>query len=220
MKRLIKAGFIALLRHGEADIIDALCDALLAGGVTALEIAFDPANPDTLHKTEQLIRMASGHREMLVGAGTVLTTEMADAAARAGAQFIVSPHTDKELIAHTKRLKLVSIAGAATPTEIMTAHLAGADIVKVFPVLPDRVDEFRILRGPLPHIPMMPTGGVNPETIPLFMEAGACAVSAGASVMPQELLDKRDFNAITTLATAHMKAILPFLKGEIGRQKS
>ena len=201
-----KERFIALARHVPLADIAGLVKALEDGGIRLLEITFDPCDPDTLRTTQKAIKTAVS-AGMATGAGTVLSVEAVEAACDAGAQFIVSPNTDEQVMARTKELGRLSIPGAFTPTEIVKAHQMGADIVKVFPVLPHQLDYVKVLTGPLPHIPIMVTGGVNPGNAADFINAGATAVAAGATIVSPAALRARDWRQITERARAHVDAI-------------
>lgn len=198
--------FIVLARHINIDVMEELIKALYEGGIRVLEITFDPSDNDTLAKTAACVAKAL-ESKMLVGAGTVLNTAMVEVAYKAGAKFIVSPNTDIKVIRGTKELNMLSIPGAYTPSEIVRAHEFGADLVKIFPVLAYQVDYIKVVTGPLSHINFMVTGGINSETAPLFLEAGASVVAAGASIIKPELVHAKKWREITMLAAAHQKAI-------------
>ena len=206
LETITRERFIVLLRGVVPGNIDKVLHALREGGIKILEITFDPADADTIAKTSACLEksIAAG---MLTGAGTVLNAEMLEAAHKAGAKFIVSPNTDIELIKRTKELGLLSIPGAYTPSEIVKAHNAGADLVKVFPVLPHQIDYLKVIMAPLSHIKFIVTGGVNPETAATFLAAGVTAVAAGASIVKPELVAAQQWNEITRLAKAHLRAI-------------
>ncbi len=201
-----KERFIALARHVEVEMIGDLADALIDGGIRILEITFDPGSPDTLRQTAKAIETAAT-KGILIGAGTVFTEEAVNAAYSAGAQFIVSPNTDERVINRTKALGMLSIPGAYTPNEIVNAWKLGADIVKIFPVLPHQLDYVKVLTSPLSHIDFMITGGVNPENIADFLATGAIAVAAGATLVKPDLVKSRNWHEITILARKHLEAI-------------
>lgn len=201
-----KERFIALARHVPLSAVVNLVNALKDGGIRLLEITFDPCDPDTLRSTQKAIEIAVS-AGMTTGAGTVLNVEAVEAACEAGAQFIVSPNTDEQVMARTKELGRLSIPGAFTPTEIVRAYQMGADIVKVFPVLPHQVDYVKVVTGPLPHIPIMVTGGVNPGNAADFINAGATAVAAGTTIVTPDALRAGDWQGIAERARAHVEAI-------------
>ena len=130
-----------------------------------------------------------------------------EAAHEAGATFIVSPDSDPDVIAETKRLGMASIPGAMTPTEIKRAYALGADIVKLFPADDLGYHYIQNLKGPLPHIPLMATGGVNPQTIPEFLSRGILAVGTGITIFRPDLVAAEDYAGIKLLAKAHVDAI-------------
>ncbi len=168
---------VAIIRGARpADVIP-IVQALQAGGIFAVEITLNSDN--ALQLIEQLAAAATGH--LIVGAGTVLNAGAAQAAMDAGAQFIISPSFDPETIRVTKARGIVSIPGAFTPTEILKAYEAGADIVKVFPASSPQY--IKDIRGPLSHIPLMPTGGVNLSNIKAFKDTGAVAFGIGTALV-------------------------------------
>ena len=198
--------FIVLARHVSAGAMEDVVKALYKGGIRILEITFDPCDPDTLRNTSKAIKtsIAGG---MMTGAGTVLTVVEAEAAHAAGARFIVSPNTNAQVIRRTKELKMLSIPGAYTPSEIVNAHELGADIVKIFPVLPDQLDYIKVVTSPLSHIAFMVTGGINPDTVAGFLNAGAVAVAAGAAIIKPELVRDKNWEEISKLSRMHLDAI-------------
>ena len=174
------------------------------------ESTFDHRREDCIAENADKIAAlvaALGDR-MSIGAGTVLSVEEVHAAHEAGASFIVSPDTDPDVIAETKRLGMASIPGAMTPSEIKKAYALGADIVKLFPADDLGYHYIQNLKGPLPHIPLMATGGVNPETIPEFLSRGILAVGTGITIFRPDLVAAEDYEGIKALAKAHVEAIL------------
>ena len=141
--------------------------------------------------------------DISVGAGTVLDTKMAEAAFDAGAEFLVAPNTDLDVIRFAKAHGILAVPGAFTPTEIQDAWKAGADAVKIFPILPDAEAYLKNVISPLSHIPFLVTGGITPDTIEKFLKLSPVAVAAGASIITKELCEKGDFAKITELARLH-----------------
>ncbi len=206
MDLLREQRFIAILRHIPVKGIEQVADALYAGGIRIFEVTFDPSSPTTVEDTQAIIRairtrLGDG---VSVGAGTVINTDFVRAAHEAGAEFIVSPCTKEDVIAKTKEHGMLSIPGAYTPTEILHAYEAGADIVKVFPVAPHEVGYLRNVMSPLSHIPFIPTGGINPDTAAEFLATGAVAVAAGATVVTQALAEACDYATIEENARRHV----------------
>jgi len=193
---------VAILRGCDPVHILPIVEALYAGGIRLLEI--------TLNSRDALNAIKDTHKEwgnkLLVGAGTVLTPDEAESAIAAGAKFILSPSLDLPTIQKTTELGALSIPGAFTATEIVTAWRNGAGMVKVFPASVGP-SYFRDLRGPLPHIPLMPTGGVNLENIRQFQKAGAAAFGIGSAlVSPTDQLTPSYLQQLTTSAAAYMAA--------------
>lgn len=208
LDRLRHEGFIAILRHITSADISAAARALYEGGVRFFEITFDPSTPDVsdTQKSISTIRDLYGD-DVCVGAGTVLTMDYAKSAKEADAEFLVSPCTNPHIINYAAENNMISIPGAYTPNEIMYAYENGADIVKIFPLLPNCTDYLKVVTAPLSHIPFIPTGGINPNNIKDFMECGAIAVAAGATIVTSELIHNGDFSQITRNARLHIEAV-------------
>jgi 2-dehydro-3-deoxyphosphogluconate aldolase/(4S)-4-hydroxy-2-oxoglutarate aldolase len=204
LKRLTNYKIVAIIRGAQPGHVLDIVNALHAGGICAVEITLNSDN--ALQVIKEVA--AAVKDSMLVGAGTVLNASAALAAIDAGAQFIISPSFDVETISVTKARNIVSIPGAYTPTEILKAHEAGADIVKVFPASgPQYIKD---IRGPLSHIPLMPTGGVNISNIQAFQEAGAVAFGIGSSLVDsKQPVNKAYLATLAANAAAFVKAISP-----------
>ena len=187
LSRILKYRIIAIIRGARPEDVLKIVMALHEGGINLVEITIN--SPQALAVIEKVSREA--YNSIQIGAGTVLDGETVRSAIDAGAKFIISPSTDIETIQATKRLGAVSIPGAFTATEILTAYKYGGDIIKVFPARLG-ADYIRDLRGPLPYIPLMPTGGVNLDNIKDFQKAGAVAFGIGSSLVDtkQEVTDK------------------------------
>jgi 2-dehydro-3-deoxyphosphogluconate aldolase/(4S)-4-hydroxy-2-oxoglutarate aldolase len=145
--------------------------------------------------------------DVLIGAGTVLDPETARACILAGADFIVSPTLNLEVIKVCRRYSKIIIPGTFTPTEILTAWEAGADIVKVFPASVGGPGYLKDIMGPLPQVKLVPTGGVNLETTPEFIKAGAVAVAAGTSLVNKKAVSEQNWDAITETARKFVAAV-------------
>ena len=193
---------VAILRGIQADDVLKIAGALCDGGVKIIEVTLN--SPNALLAIEQL-NSAYGN-QLLVGAGTVLDVSDAKAAMAAGATFLISPNVDIAVIKAAKDAGILSIPGAFTPTEIITAHNNGADIVKVFPA-PDAAYIKNIL-APLNHIKLMPTGGINLTNIKSFKDAGATAFGIGSSLVNnQSISDEAYLQQLTIKASDFMTAI-------------
>jgi 2-dehydro-3-deoxyphosphogluconate aldolase/(4S)-4-hydroxy-2-oxoglutarate aldolase len=178
LSQILENKIVAIIRGANPDDVLKIINALFEGGIMVLEITLN--SPKALAVIEEATTKVGN--KMLVGAGTVMDAESARAALLAGAKFIISPSLNIETIKMTKRYGAVSIPGAFTPTEIVTAYANGADIIKVFPASPG-VQYFKELMGPLSHIPLMPTGGINLENINEFQKAGAVAFGIGSALI-------------------------------------
>lgn len=209
MELLKKHRFVGIFRHIRPEYALRAAQAMYEGGIRIFEITFDPSRDTTIEETGSIIRQLRGHfgTDVSVGAGTVLSVDFAKAAWEAGAEFIVAPNTDADVIAFTKAKGMLSIPGAYTPTEIMQAYKLGADVVKIFPILPDGAAYLKNVISPLSHIPFMVTGGINPDTIETFLAAGPVAVAAGATIVTRELVERGDFDTIRENARKHTQKI-------------
>lgn len=197
LEELKKGKLVAVIRGARPNQIVPIAYALKEGGIRTLEITVEtPKVCDLIGKVKEEFG-----DEIIVGAGTVLDPETARATIMAGAEFIFSPTINIETIKMAKRYGVISIPGALTPTEILTAYEHGADIIKVFPADALGVGYFKNLKGPLPHIPLMPTGGVNLDNLASFLKAGAVAAGLGGSLInPTKLISDNDYAELTETA--------------------
>jgi len=200
LKRVLDLGLVAIIRSPSADLLVEVAQALYEGGVDVLEVTLTV--PGALEIIQQ-IRKELGDK-VLLGAGTVLDPETARAAILAGAEFLVTPTVNVDVIQMCRRYDKLCMSGAFTPTEILTAWQAGSDIVKVFPAEFTGPRYISVIHGPLPQIRLMPTGGVNLDTLSDFMQQGACAVGLGSSLVEKEALANKDLKRIRTLAAAYV----------------
>jgi 2-dehydro-3-deoxyphosphogluconate aldolase/(4S)-4-hydroxy-2-oxoglutarate aldolase len=178
LSQILETKIVAIIRGANPKDVLQIAKALHKGGIKALEITIN--SPKALGVIEEVADQLG--EQVLVGAGTVLDAETARAAISAGAKFIISPTLNAATIKMTKRYGIVSIPGAFTPTEILTAYAKGGDIIKVFPAS-SAVQYIKDVRGPLGHIPLMPTGGVNLENISEYQKAGAVAFGIGSALV-------------------------------------
>ncbi|MEA4969664.1 MAG: bifunctional 4-hydroxy-2-oxoglutarate aldolase/2-dehydro-3-deoxy-phosphogluconate aldolase [Candidatus Pelethousia sp.] len=181
-----------------------LAGALLAGGVKLIEVTFDQADPDCIPKTVQAIRSLNETYagQMLFGAGTVLTGEQVEAAKEAGARYIISPNVDPAVIRRTKELGLVSIPGAMTPSEIITAHNQGADIVKLFPAGYLGFGYIKDILGPISHVKLCATGGVTEENLAQYLDLGFAGAGISGRLCDKGCIAAGDFEQIAARAQA------------------
>ncbi|MCA8947883.1 MAG: bifunctional 4-hydroxy-2-oxoglutarate aldolase/2-dehydro-3-deoxy-phosphogluconate aldolase [Planctomycetes bacterium] len=191
----------AILRTGLAEAVRPALDAAIAGGFRIVEVTMN--TPGCLDHVRDLAR----DKQLIVGAGTVLTVDDAKAAMAAGARFLVSPVTDPQVITFCRQHDLVSIPGTFTPTEMMRAHRAGADIVKLFPGPSNGPDFVRAVRGPLPFLRIFPTSGVTEENVGQWLAAGAFGLGFVASLFDPDDLAAGRFAAIQARATRMVQAV-------------
>ena len=202
--RMVSEGLIPVVRVSSAREAMDVADAIKEGGVSFIEITMSVQGAiDVIKELTQKYK-----DEIIMGAGTVLDTETGRAALLAGAQFIVSPTLNLDLIQLAHRYSAVVIPGATTPTEILTAWNAGADMVKVFPAGQLGGPEYlKALRGPLPQILLVPTGGVNLQNAGAFIKAGATALGVGGELVDKKAVKEKKFNVITDNTRAFLRVI-------------
>ena len=197
-----KGRTVAILRGDYGAMAEEIVASMFEVGVTAVEVTFN--SPDVLNTIRRLSSRFGGR--MAIGAGTILDPAEVEAAAEAGARFVVSPNLSKDVIRVTKLLGLVSLPGCFTPTEIVMANEAGADAVKLFPALTLGVGFVKALRGPLPDIRLVPTGGVTPDLARQFFEAGAWAVGAGSELVNKDVFAPGGLDRLRDRARAFIEA--------------
>ena len=179
LSRILDCGIVAVIRSEKPDQLIQVVQALAKGGVTAAEITFTVPDADRVIRE---VRKALGD-SIVLGAGTILDTETARTAILAGAEYLVTPCLNLDVIRLAKRYGTAIMPGSFTPTECLAAWEAGADIVKVFPAEVVGPPFFKAMRGPLPQIRLMPTGGVDLNTAESFLAAGACCLGVGSSLV-------------------------------------
>lgn len=203
LRRVLDAGIVAILRAPDAARLIDVAEALLAGGVAVLEVTFTVPGA---HRLLEQLADRLGDR-ILLGAGTVLDTETARTALLAGAEFIVAPNVNLDVIRMGRRYDKLVMPGAFSPTEILSAWEAGAPIVKLFPADVGGPGYLKAIHGPLPQIPLLPTGGVNLDTAAGFLRAGACALGIGGSLVEPAAINAGDFARIESLARQFVQIV-------------
>jgi 2-dehydro-3-deoxyphosphogluconate aldolase/(4S)-4-hydroxy-2-oxoglutarate aldolase len=203
LQQILDTGIVAVVRAPDPTHLVEVMRALADGGVTVAEVTFTVPNAlDVLRQARKELPA-----NILLGAGTVLDPETARAAILAGAEFIVSPTLNLDVIRLCNRYDKVVTPGAFTPTEILTAWEAGADIVKVFPAENLGPAFFKAMRGPLPQIRLMPTGGVDLNTAAEFLKAGACCLGVGSQMVEPKAVANRDYDRLRDLARQYVSVV-------------
>lgn len=210
LSRILDCGIVAVVRAEKPDQLIQVVEALARGGVTAAEITFTVPDADRVIRE---VRKAMGDR-IVLGAGTVLDTETARTAILAGAEYLVTPCLNVDVIRLAKRYGKIIMPGGFTPTECLTAWEAGADIVKVFPADVVGTSFFKAMRGPLPQIRLMPTGGVDLTTAESFLKAGACCLGVGSSLVEPKAVAAGDFDRLEKLAAQYVEIVRKFRAGQ------
>lgn len=203
LDKLMNSGIVAVVRRLPSEKVQLITDALVAGGVEALEITVDS---EGVFELIPLLKEKYG-KQVLVGAGTVMNAGVAEKALQAGADFIFSPILDEATIKMTNRYGRISIPGVMTPTEIAKGYEWGADILKIFPGATLGASYIKEVSAPLAGIPMMPTGGVTLHNVAEFIRAGAVAVGLGSSLLDKAAIAEGRYEDITELARKYKAAI-------------
>ena len=201
---ITEVGIVPIVRTSSAETAIQAVEAIYAGGIRAAEITMTV--PGAIHALEKVADRFGG--KIVLGAGTVLDPETARACMLAGAEFFVTPSLRLSTIEMAKRYSKVICPGALTPTEVLTAWEAGADVVKIFPCGNVGGPKYiKALKGPFPQIEMIPTGGVNLETTGDFLKAGACAVAVGSELVDAKTIKEGRFDIIENRARHYLAAI-------------
>lgn len=201
--RLTENGVVAVIRNVPREKVNKVAESLIAGGVNALEVTLDGE-----HAFQVIETLRSEFLDQaVIGAGTVLDGVSAELALRSGAEFVVSPVLKQDVIQTTLRHGKISIPGAITPTEMLTAIELGAHIVKVFPASVGGPDFIKNVRGPLPQIPIIPTGGIDLNNAADFIKAGAVAIGAGGNLVNHQVIKEENYVQLTDMAQKYVAAI-------------
>lgn len=202
IQKVLDKKIVAIVRgvYGE-DCVN-LAKALYAGGVEMMEVTFDQSKPEAYNRTSDTIAqlVQSMGDKMIFGAGTVTSLETLELAKNAGAKFVVSPDTNEAVIKATVAAGMVSMPGAMTPTEILTAHEYGADFVKVFPTSGLGASYIKAVCGPINHVRLLAVGGVSEKNVAEFLKAGCVGAGVGGNLVNKEWIKNGEFDKITALA--------------------
>ena len=201
--RMVDCGVIAVLRTDSPGQLVSAANALAEGGIVSVEVTM--TTPGALDVVREAVKELK--ENAIIGVGSVLDAQTARAAILAGAEFVVSPILDPDMILLVNRYGKVSIPGAFTPTEILEAWEAGADAVKIFPASLGGPDYLKAIKGPLPQVKLVPTGGVTLENAGDFIKAGAEMIAAGGNLAPPKEIKLGQFDAITGRARKYVEAV-------------
>lgn len=208
--KLKKTKIIAILRglKNTYDLLK-LAEALYKGGISLIEITIDQSDYAKLEETADLISKINNefNSDIIIGAGTVLTLSQLEVVASAGAKFIISPGVNERVVKKARKLGLISIPGAMTPTELISANNSGADLVKVFPAGALGPEFIKSIRAPLSHIDMIAVGGINLDNAREFIEAGAIGVGIGGMLVNKTWIEAKEFSKIAFIANEFVKKI-------------
>jgi 2-dehydro-3-deoxyphosphogluconate aldolase / (4S)-4-hydroxy-2-oxoglutarate aldolase len=203
LNELTRLGAVAVIRMSDSEKLKRVSEAIHMGGVSAIEITM--TTPNALAVIENLSKTMGN--DIIVGVGSVLNPQTAIDAINAGAQFVVSPVFKPDIVETVKKLNIPMMPGAFTPTEIQAAYEQGADIVKVFPADIVGMAFFKAIKGPMPYLKLMPTGGVTLNNAGEWLKAGACAVGVGTALLDKKAIDENNFKKLTENAEILVKSI-------------
>lgn len=200
---------IAIVRGADPEQCLKVAQALYDGGIRLMEITYNQKDPASFQTTADTIAAVAKEFEgrMLVGAGTVTSPELVEMTAKAGGRYIISPDCYPDVIRRTLELDMVSIPGALTPTEVMTAHRAGADFVKLFPVGNLGTSYIKAIRAPISHVKLLAVGGVNEKNIAEFLSTGLCGAGVGGNLANKKWIEAGEYHKITETARAMVAAV-------------
>ena len=194
-ERILETGIVAIIRGIEPDVCSEVVDAISAGGIDAIEIT-----ANTPGAIEMIRQISAEHDEVCIGAGTVLDAETARSVQQAGAEFVVTPTVNTDVIETCNRYGTPIAAGVMTPTEALTATEAGADFCKLFPASSAGPEQVSAINGPLPQVPLIPTGGVSLDNAAAFFDAGAVALGVGSAIVDGYAIDEGEYSVLTAAA--------------------
>lgn len=203
LKIILDKKIIAVIRIKEEEKLKKVIEAIYNGGISVVEITMTV--PNALRLIEKMSE--EFEEKVLIGVGSVLNKTIAEEAIKAGAKYVVSPVFKKEILEAAHKYNLPAMPGAFTPTEIQAAHEAGADIVKVFPADIVGMNFFKAVLAPLPHLKLMPTGGVSLTNAGEWLKAGACAVGIGTALLDKNAIKNEQYDILTRNAETINKSI-------------
>lgn len=203
---VLQERLIVILRGIKKEKLIPLAEAMYAGGVRLLEVTYSASGEISDEETAARIGMLCEHfgERMQIGAGTVLCERQVELTARAGGSFIISPDCNTDVIKKTVSLGLCSMPGCLTPTEVLTAHRAGADFIKLFPITSLGCDYVKAIRAPLSHVKLLAVGGVDLDNMENYLRAGVCGFGIGSNIVDKKMLAEEDYDGIANLARRYV----------------
>lgn len=200
---------IAIVRGADSEQCLKVAQALYEGGIRLMEVTYNQKDPASFQTTADTIAAIAAEFEgrMLVGAGTVTTPELVDLTHQAGGKFIISPNCNVDVIRRTLELGLVSMPGALTPTEVLAAHDAGADFVKLFPIGNLGVSYAKAIMAPISHVKLLAVGGINESNVAEFLKAGMAGAGVGGNLANKKWIEAEQYEKITEAARALVEAV-------------
>ncbi len=203
LQEILKRKAVAVLRVKEEEKLQRVIEAIYSGGVSVAEITMTV--PNAIQLIEQMNEKLD--KNIIIGVGSVLNSKTAEDAIEAGAKYVVSPILKKEIIDTAHKFDVPAMPGCFTPSEIQTAFEWGADIVKVFPADIVGMEFFKAILAPMPHLKLMPTGGVSLTNAGEWLKAGACAVGIGSALLDKKAIQENNYLKLTENAKLIMKSI-------------
>ena len=204
LNEILKRKVVAVLRIKEESKLQSIIESIYAGGISIAEITMTV--PSAIQLIERMCEKLD--KNIIIGVGSVLNSKTAESAIKAGAKYVVSPVFNKEIIETAHRFEVPAIPGCFSPTEIQTAFEAGADIVKVFPADIVGMEFFKAILAPMPHLKIMPTGGVTLTNAGDWIRSGACAVGIGSALLDKKAIKENNFTKLTENAKIIMNSVI------------
>lgn len=200
---------IAIVRGVKSETCLKIAQALYDGGFRLMEITYDQQNPDSWEQTAAAISAVTEafKGKMYIGAGTVTCTQLVELTHKYGGRFIISPDVNEAVIRRARELGMVSIPGALTPTEVMTAHYAGANFVKLFPAGNMGTGYVKAVNAPISHVDLLVFGGIDKQNVASFLAAGAAGAGIGGSLVNRDWVEAGEYHKITEAAQALVAAV-------------
>lgn len=213
LTQLYKEKIISIIRGVSIADISNVVEALYTGGIRFIEVTFRPGNEQASNETVMIIeKLVSEFGDRIyIGAGTVLTLSQVESVKKAGGRFIISPNTNPSIIKRTKELEMISIPGALTPSEAVTAWEAGADLIKIFPAGTMGPDYIKAIKSSLPNLKLAAVGGVSDASISAFLDAGIDGFGIGSNLVNKKVVEEKHWQEITNNAKKYIKQVREYI---------